>query len=144
METSARAIIVYDDLLLVEWYAPRKLCFPPGGRQESGESAVQTLQRELVEELGTEDFAIGRYCGTIHSQWSDEGRHFDVLSYFFEVTLLRNGAALPLIKPEEGREFRWIPLTGLESAGLKPMILRSLIPELQRKASKLWSFTAKE
>ena len=45
-------IAVHDGQLLVEHNTTHGFCFFPGGRVEYGENAVETLARELREEVG--------------------------------------------------------------------------------------------
>jgi len=55
IRTRLAAIIIKDDkILLVKGHKRFKEYWIPGGRQEKGESDIETLSRELKEEINVE------------------------------------------------------------------------------------------
>lgn len=70
--TSARALIRRGDSILVEWFAPKSICFLPGGTVDKEESLSTTLERELSEELKGSSFTVGRYLGKIGHRWDND------------------------------------------------------------------------
>jgi len=75
----------------------------PGGGMEAGETPVQSMIREIAEEL-----AHGAHVGALFAQAtqyvaSSRGGHFAVRAHYFEVTL-----GEPLDGPAE-HELLWLP-----------------------------------
>jgi ADP-ribose pyrophosphatase YjhB (NUDIX family) len=127
-EIIARGIIIHDGAVLVNFSRNKKTgeryCALPGGHVDPGESCVEALRRELEEEL---DCAaeVAELCFVAESIYagrkaSDKTRHELVL--YFATTLLQ----LPstdgerIRSPEPDKNFRWLPLSDLETANLLP------------------------
>jgi len=80
-----RAIITYQDKLLVVQHARTKYVALPGGHLEWGEDLKECLSREIFEELGVKP-EIGR-LSYVNMFIEKDGKHY--LEFFFEVN---NGA----------------------------------------------------
>ncbi len=104
--------------------------FLPGGRAEVGESAQETLQREMIEELG-EIVHVGRLLYIVENFFADKQKHHELGLYFamdlsndFYLshdtrTIMREeaGLDLPII-------FDWLPLTQLSDMNVQPGFFR--------------------
>lgn len=125
--TSARALIRRGDSILVEWFAPKNICFLPGGTSDPEEPLKTALERELSEELQGSCFTVGRYLGKIGHSWdTDKGRD-SCLNHFFEVSASNPGG---IFSNEEGRTMRWIDLKSDDLSLLQPPRLRQLLSEM--------------
>jgi ADP-ribose pyrophosphatase YjhB (NUDIX family) len=84
----------------------------PGGRVEAGESLVEAVERELVEETGV----VAR-CGPLLgvAERRDGDHHFVILDYLVEVA-----AAGPLVPGSDAGEAAWVPLDEVAGWPLVP------------------------
>lgn len=139
---SVRAIIIQNNRLLVEWWEPDKVCFPPGGRIQGAESFEQALKRELFEELATDQIQPGRYLGKVLSIWQAGESRNRSLSHYYSCCWPQANTRLKPRAGEAGREFRWILLSDLRKNRLVPPLLCDLVPTLQDPALNTeWNFT---
>jgi mutator protein MutT len=81
----------------------------PGGKCVEGESLVECLQREIVEELGT-NVIVGHEIFRITHDYGDNA----VALYFFACSL--DGVPRPLI----GQEMQWVARADLRSLQFPP------------------------
>lgn len=125
--TSVRALIRRGDSILVEWFAPKNICFLPGGTIEVEESLNSALERELSEELQGSCFTVGRYLGKIGHRWDTEKGRDSCLNHFFEVSASNPGG---ISSNEEARTMRWIDLKSGDLSSLQPPRLKQLLFEL--------------
>ena len=58
----------------------------PGGRAEIGETSEETLQREMVEELGAE-VEVGRLLWVVENFFDFEKRHWHELGFYYLMTV---------------------------------------------------------
>lgn len=80
----------------------------PGGKLEEGEGDQESLQRELLEELGVET-VVGPYLGEVSHDYEDISIDLAV----YRVDILRGE---PVAK--EHRELRWVPVAELSGYDL--------------------------
>lgn len=100
----------------------------PGGRGEMGESAADTLRREMMEELQT-PVHVGNLLWFVENFFEYNGRRYHELGFYFAMSL---PATSPLLTMEE-REFRdelgvrllfrWQPLDALDQITIVPACL---------------------
>jgi 8-oxo-dGTP diphosphatase len=90
----------------------RGLWSVPGGRVEAGESLVEAVERELVEETGV----VAR-CGPLLgvAERRDGDHHFVILDYLVEVA-----EAVPLVPGTDADEAAWVPLADVRGMDLVP------------------------
>jgi 8-oxo-dGTP pyrophosphatase MutT (NUDIX family) len=87
----------------------------PGGRAELGESASQTLAREMQEELGL-GVTVGRPLWLVENFFELDGRRYHEIALYFSMTLPEDAALLRATEPFSGREadtllwFRWVEI----------------------------------
>lgn len=119
------AVIVDDDgrVLVVRKQGTIRF-MQPGGKPEPGESAAQTLVRELHEELGLElDEADLVPLGTFISEAANEPGH-RVVAEAFSTSIDPGTASVQA----ELAELRWITPADAETLPLAPLSVEHLLP----------------
>ena len=107
----------------------------PGGRIEFGESAGDTLARELFEELGVTAEA-GRLIWVVENFFTYEGEQFHEISFYFDVSLADDSPLRTYDEPFSGEDdgvpliFEWHPIDRLEDVALYPAFLRKMIARM--------------
>lgn len=100
----------------------------PGGRGEMGESAADTLRREMMEELNT-TVHVGNMLWLVENFFDYNSRCCHELGLYFSMTLPVDS---PLLEMEEGEfrdelgvnlVFRWQPLDALDQIAIVPVCL---------------------
>lgn len=136
IHVQSRAIIIEENHILLcrtvglnpDFY------FLPGGHIEHGESAVEALSRELMEEIGF-SFKIQRFLGcmeysfdpkvTVHAKC-----HTHEYNFIFEARPeVFIDPKLPLKQLEDHIETQWLPLDRLNQIDLRPEPVTRLIPK---------------
>ncbi len=113
--------------------------FLPGGRAEIGESAKETLEREMIEELG-ESVQVGPLLFIIENFFVDTRRHHE-LGLYFSMYLPSNSCLLnetkTIIREEQGVAlpiiFDWLPLAQLTELNIQPKFFRSALQILPQQ-----------
>ena len=110
--------------------------FLPGGRAEVGESAQETLEREMIEELG-ENIHVGRLLYIVENFFADKQKHHE-LGLYFAMNLSTNSYLLhgmsTIVREEAGLDlpiiFDWLPLTQLPEVNVQPGFFRKGLQNL--------------
>ncbi len=85
-------------ILLVHWRDPvtaRKFWEPPGGGREEGETYVDALRREVAEETGFTEIAIGAFVKDLDHSFTFAGQLYDCRERYFICRLIGEEAAEP-------------------------------------------------
>ncbi|PRB15926.1 NUDIX domain-containing protein [Microbacterium sp. MYb62] len=124
IHVSAAVIIDDDDRVLVVRKQGTTRFMQPGGKPEAGESAAQTLIRELHEELGLLlDESDLRPLGTFVAEAANEPGHRVVAAAF--AASVDPGA---VTVQAELAELRWITRADVSTLPLAPLSLEHLLP----------------
>ena len=136
IRTSVKAVVVQDGrLLALESVDKQGVWFLlPGGGQEHGETLHQALQRECLEEIGTE-VEIGPlrfvrdYIGS-HHEFADTSSHFHQVELMFACRVPARYVPTTGHAPDGSQTgVRWLPLAKLHSQRFYPKTLISHLTE---------------
>lgn len=131
---SAKAVIIENNKLLViekldekgPWY------LLPGGGQEFGETLIDTLKRECLEEIGanvdvSKMILCREYIGKNH-EFAETDSDFHQVEFYFECKLLSSIDESSAIQPDVGQiGVRWLSLTDNANHRLYPKFLLSAL-----------------
>ena len=143
IRTAAKAVIIQEGrLLCVKKQQADKVYFLlPGGGQHHGETLIQTLQRECLEEIGAEvnvheALHVREYIGKNH-QWGNQSLH--QVEVLFSCTL--KFPHLPLSKTTEPDKYQvgieWLALSQLAQLTFYPAALIPILDVVSTKFNYL-------
>ena len=118
----AAAIIDGEKVLLVSKHEAPDLFYLPGGKPEKGESPLETLARELAEEL-----SVALIDADLLSVVSDEAA-LEEVAMEMQVYLVRVGGSIST--RAEIAAFAWVGAKGDAPGTLAPAIRNHVLPEL--------------
>lgn len=109
----------------------------PGGRAEIGETSAETLQREMVEELGV-TVEVGRLLWVVENFFHFEKRHWHELGFYYLMTVpdsfpfAPEGIVHRVRDGDSDLEFKWVPATraALEALDIPPYFIAAEIEDL--------------
>jgi ADP-ribose pyrophosphatase YjhB (NUDIX family) len=108
----------------------------PGGRAEFGESAEQTLKREMIEEIAA-DIEIVRLLWFVENFFTYDNRNYHEIALYFLMRIPFSHKYMTGEGPFRGEEeqpeaiFKWVPNSPEVLSGL-PLLPRFLITSLQQ------------
>ncbi len=129
IENIVRALIINSEKneVLLARQVGKDYTFMPGGHIEFGETAAQAIDREMVEEIGTEG-KVGPLIWTIENIFTDlNGKNCHELALYFVYGYYKRFYEYKIESLEEHLEFLWVNLDDLEFFNLKPALLADLI-----------------
>jgi 8-oxo-dGTP pyrophosphatase MutT (NUDIX family) len=125
------AIAIHNGSILFEHAPNRDFYHPPGGRAELGETAAESLTREMREELGI-DITIVRLLYVVEQFFTHNNVAHQTLGLYFLVTFPADAYLYtetgPFTRVEEEDwhlTFAWLPIAELERFPIVPSFLRS-------------------
>jgi ADP-ribose pyrophosphatase YjhB (NUDIX family) len=130
-------IAVHQDSVLLHQAEGDSFWAFPGGRGEFGETAEQTLKREMIEELGVE-IEIVRLLWVVENFFTYAGKQYHELAFYFLMQLPAECKYLESPGPFRGEEkgveliFKWFPREPavLSDLPLLPSFLQTSLQEL--------------
>lgn len=109
----AVAIIRRNDHILIHRATHENFWSLPGGRVEFGETAAETLEREIVEELGCTS-SLGALRFLVENYFVYEGRAVHEIGWYYEAALtsefpfVTDGICHRVVDGHSDLEFRWV------------------------------------
>ncbi|MBR6022198.1 MAG: NUDIX domain-containing protein, partial [Kiritimatiellae bacterium] len=128
IEVIARGALVKGGRLLTCRSVRRGTRYLPGGHVEWGETSVEALRREWMEELGVE-CEVGPFLGVEEQTYELDGEPVAEISTVFAVECdALKGEGAGEASPESHIRFEWVPLEALEESGMMPEGIRRALP----------------
>jgi ADP-ribose pyrophosphatase YjhB (NUDIX family) len=131
-------VAIHNDSVLLHRADHESFWTLPGGRAEHGETAEQTLKREMREELET-DVHVDRLLWVVENFFEYEGVSYHELALYFLIRFQPDSAPLhsDAVDGVEGNvvlRFRWFPVRreALVALPLLPAFLPEGLTELPR------------
>jgi ADP-ribose pyrophosphatase YjhB (NUDIX family) len=129
-------VAIHDESVLLHRAAHESFWTLPGGRAEHGETAEQTIKREMQEELET-DVDVVRLLWFVENFFAYDGRQYHEIALYFLIRLpenspLRASAAFDRTDAGVLLNFKWHPLQAdlLTKLPLLPAFLPAAVTEL--------------
>lgn len=137
----SRAVIVHDNKILLCKTLDLKLNFHylPGGHVENGESAAESLFRELKEETGLE-CRIHNFLGCLEYGFEPENDkvcHNHEYNFVFKASSDHLTSDKKITCLKKYIEFAWIPMSEISSIELRARSLKDLLPKWVAENSTL-------
>jgi len=137
----SRGVIIEQNHLLVSRNprATHPYVYLPGGHIEEGESAEQTLVREMIEETSLL-FKVDRFIGVLEYSFVPNNSLQICHTHEYNFCFLASCPALKNLQlppePEKDKvRFQWVPLPDLSRSNLLPAPLINLLPIWLKTAS---------
>lgn len=130
----AVAIIRREEHILIHRATHEQFWSLPGGRVEFGETAAETLRREIIEELGSTSRA-GPLRFLVENYFVYEGEATHEIGWYFEVELTAdfpfrtNDICHRVVDGKSELEFRWVRCDG-KSLAIYPLLPPMLASQL--------------
>jgi ADP-ribose pyrophosphatase YjhB (NUDIX family) len=128
-ELIVRALIIYDNKILVCQTRGRDYFFLPGGHVEFGENMRYSLARELNEEIGAK-IINSQFIGGVENLFEQDGLQKHEVSFVF----LTEIDMKEIVSREEHVEFFWFTMDEFVEKNIVPPALKDAV--LQWTAEK--------
>lgn len=132
-EICARAIIIRNGKLLVCRCRDRNYHFFPGGHVEFGETAKQTLKRELKEELGVNARKFS-YMGTVENIYSEHANMHHEINLVFKA----GAGKFPSVSKEDHLVYNFVDLKNLKREQIYPLVLCDAVSKWLKNKENFW------
>lgn len=138
VEVIARGVCIESGKILLCRTNGAENTYLPGGHVEFMETARQSLEREIVEELGVESSA-GEFLGVVEHSFIQKGRRHCEWTVFFELDIPSLDSANTVVAAEDHISFQWCDIFELSAAKLEPAVLCDLLPQWLSGRGKRWA-----
>lgn len=127
----ATGLIIHKNKLLVHKDIREEYCTLLGGRVTFGENSVDTIKREVEEELGKRAEVIG-YIGTIENFFEANQRKYHEIILIHQVEFTNSEDkeieyTLHNIEGKEYLQYEWIDLEKIQEYEIRPRCLKEIL-----------------
>ena len=129
----ARAVITKGDQVLLCYMKKSQHYFFPGGGVEFQEGAVNTLRREMQEELGA-NMLTAKFIGFVENHFTDGETLCDEPNLVFAVTIDTDNP----ISKEDHISFSWIKINDIAKENILPVTLKLAVAEWLNNGQMFW------
>lgn len=125
-EILARGVCVQDDKILLAYFKPKEYYFLPGGHVEHGESVLNALEREIMEEISitakAQDVAL-----IFEHTWQNKEKLIHEINFIITYTIPKDSKIISAI---DHLDFRWVSIEDLKTIKFLPSELTMDIIEI--------------
>lgn len=141
LNVRAAAIITHNNKVLLHKDSNEDYYALLGGRVAIGEDSMQTIKREILEEMGKE-IEVTEYLATIENffPWNGCRTHEIQFVYRAEFTDEKDKALQETIKNKEGKDYiqyEWLDLNNLDEYPIKPKVAKEILKEAKYPVHKI-------
>jgi 8-oxo-dGTP diphosphatase len=141
IEIIARGVCIRNGRLLLCHTKGAHNTYLPGGHVECGESAKDSLAREIKEELGR-NAKVGNFLGAVEHCYTRGRQRCCEINLVFELRISGVDSSRAPVSQEDFIEFWWGSLSDLSRSKLEPVVLRRVLPSwLRNKTPERWDST---
>lgn len=115
----ARALIVDNGYILLAQASGANNTFLPGGHIEFGESAQQTIEREISEEIGYACI-VGDFAGAVEHTWPQQNKQNHEINLVFNTRIIGLEPRDNPQSKEPHLQLFWVKLAELDKHNLQP------------------------
>jgi len=141
IETIARGVCVKSGRILLCQTTGADISYLPGGHTEFSETARESLEREIVEELGVDSVA-GEFLGMVEHSFIQKGKPHCEWNVCFELNIDSLDPQDKVESAEDHISFHWCEISELKSANLEPAVLCDLIPQWLNDSGECGTWTS--
>ena len=131
LNVRAAGVIIHNNKVLVHKNVNSDHYALVGGRIEIGENSVDTIKREIKEELG-KDIEITGYISTIENFFEMKGSKYHEIMFVHKIEFINeeDKKIEHTIKNIEGKEYlkyEWLDLGEIDKYPLKPQVIKEIL-----------------
>ncbi len=141
LNVRAAGVIIHNNKVLVHKNVNSDHYALVGGRIEIGENSVDTIKREIKEELG-KDIEITGYISTIENFFEMKGSKYHEIMFVHKVEFVneedkRIEYTLENIEGKDYLKYEWLELDKIEQYPLWPKAIREVLKENKHPVHKI-------
>lgn len=141
LNVRAAGVIIHNNKVLVHKNVNSDHYALVGGRIEIGENSVDTIKREIKEELG-KDIEITGYISTIENFFEMKGSKYHEIMFVHKVEFVneedkRIEYTLENIEGKDYLKYEWLELDKIEQYPLWPKAIREVLKENKYPVHKI-------
>lgn len=131
------AVAIHNNKLLLHRYEDCDFWALPGGRAELQENSMDTIIREMKEELN-EDITVDRLLWVTENFFPHEGKNFHEICFYYLIEFSKDSMILELdgefmgVEPDVKLTFRWFELNELGDMEIYPEFVRDKCSSLNQ------------